>query len=133
MKTTVGGGYATELTQQSALTQLSLIASGIGSKDCVRTVLNEYGANPVTTAAWVELIASTANDISSAQIFDSSGEILEVGVGALGAEVRKFLVTPGGNGNLAGCIIPSGSRVSIKAVSGNATTSGTYLAVNFFG
>lgn len=84
-------------------------------------VRNVYTVTPVTTAAWTELVASTANATSAIWIFDSSGQTLELGVGTPGNEQRLMLSSPGGLG-LVKYNMSAGTRVSIKAVSANATT-----------
>jgi hypothetical protein len=90
---------------------------------------NDYTVTPVTTGAWVELIASTPVDITEAEIFDSSGQMLELGVGAASSEVRVLYVAPGGNGRVP-LVIPSGSRISIRAVTGTANVG--FNMINFF-
>ena len=61
---------------------------------------------------------------------DSSGQTLKLALGGAGSEVDKFLITPGGNGKIK-FRVPSGSRVSIKAVSATASTG--EIDINFFG
>lgn len=89
------------------------------SVSVVESIRNDYTSVPVTTTGWVELIASTAADIKSLEIFDSSGRTLELGIGGAGSEVHLIYVVPGGNGKVD-VDIAAGSRVSIQAVSGNA-------------
>jgi hypothetical protein len=82
---------------------------------------NAYATTSVTTGAWVELIAATAAVINALQIFDSCGEVLELGVGAAASESRVLLIPPGGFDAAVPLHIPAGSRVAIKAVSANCT------------
>ncbi len=91
---------------------------------------NDYGSTPVTTAAYVQINASTASAVTRMQIFDSSGQTLEIALGAVAAEVTKLYIIPGGNGDI-NVQIPAGTRVSVKAVSANATTG--ELTINFIG
>lgn len=100
-------------------------------QDVVDTIVNLYASTPVTTGAWVELLAVTSANIKQVDIFDSSGEGLEIGVGALGFEARKFLVFPGGNDDILGVSIPAGSRISIRALDINATVG--KLIINLMG
>jgi len=90
------------------------------TKDCKFTNRYDYSGGSVTTGSWVQLIASTTSAISEIEIFDSSGQTLELGVGGSGSEVRKLLITPGGNGRIP-CVIAAGSRISIRAVSATAS------------
>lgn len=99
-------------------------------KSVVTTIRNDYTSTAVTTGAWVELIASTSALITELDIFDSSGSTLELGIGAAASEARLILVTPGGNGKLP-VAINAGTRISIRAVSGNASVG--ELDINFFG
>lgn len=87
----------------------------------VQLVRNDYSSTNVTTGAYVQLIASTSDTTNQLYIFDSSGQTLFLAIGAAASEVNKAYIVPGGNGEL-NLTIPSGSRVSVKAVSGNATS-----------
>jgi hypothetical protein len=83
---------------------------------------NDYSSAAVTTGAWVELDAATAADINALFIFDSCGEVLELGTGAAAAESRKLLIPPGGIDGPVPLYIASGTRVSIRAVSGDCSS-----------
>jgi hypothetical protein len=92
-------------------------------------IRNAYGSVNVTTAAYVQLVASTTLPTSSMEIFDSSGQTLKIAFGSAGNEVDQFQITPGGNERIP-VLIPVGTRVSIKAISANATTG--ELDINFY-
>jgi hypothetical protein len=79
-----------------------------------------YASTSVTTSAYTQLIASTGAAYSAIEIFDSSGETLKLAIGGAGSEVDQFLIFPGGNGRLP-YSIASGSRITVRAVSANAT------------
>lgn len=81
---------------------------------------NDYLITPVTTAAYVQLIASTSALARIVEIFDSSGQTMVIAFGAAASEIDQFLVFPGGNGRIT-INVPAATRVSIKAVSANAT------------
>lgn len=91
---------------------------------------NDYTGTSVSTSAYTQLIASTAAAYQEIEIFDSSGQTLKIAFGAAASEVDKFLVFPGGNGRIKRNI-PSGTRISIKAVS--ATASVGEIDVNLYG
>lgn len=95
----------------------------------VTTTRNDYSSVNVTSGAWVQLIASTSAEINSFEIFDSSGQTLELGTGGSGSETRLILVFPGGNG-LVRAQIASGTRISIRAVS--ATANSGEIDINWF-
>jgi hypothetical protein len=92
-------------------------------------IRKDYSGGSVTTAAYTQLVASTAADIFKISIFDSSGESLVLAVGAAASEVNQIYIFPGGNGDVE-LYIPSGSRISIKAVSATASTG--ELLINAF-
>lgn len=92
----------------------------------VETAFYDY-TTPVTTSAYTQVIASTSANVKQLEIFDSSGQLLVVAFGAASSEVDQFYILPGGNGVIP-VKIPAGTRVSIKAVSANASTG--YLAIN---
>lgn len=81
-----------------------------------------YSSTNVTTGAWVELDSSTAGDFNCLTIFDSSGQTLELGVGAAAAESRVMIIPPGGHDGCIPLRIASGSRLSLKAISGTASS-----------
>lgn len=89
-------------------------------RSSVALVRNNYVSSPVTTAAYVQLIASTSATINQLDIFDSSGQTMVLAIGAVSSEVDTYYISPGGNGKID-LSIPAGSRVSVKAVSANAS------------
>jgi hypothetical protein len=93
-------------------------------------IRNDYSSTPVTTAAYVQLIASSAATVKQLEIFDSSGQTLLLALGAGGSEVDKMYIVPGGNWRIP-CAIPASSRISIKAVSANATVG--EIVINLIG
>lgn len=105
----------------SKTTSTGSITVVTGTRATVELVRNNYASVNVTTAAYVELIASTSGAIGQLHIFDSSGETLVLAVGAAASEVDQVYVPPGGYSAPIDLGIPAGSRVSIKAVSANAT------------
>lgn len=104
--------------------------SGFASVPIARIRLSYSGTN-VTTSAWVQLIASFSGNATKMEIFDSSGQTMELGIGASGSEASiPFYILPGGNAQLITCPISSGLRLSIKAVSGTANTG--EIDINFY-
>jgi hypothetical protein len=93
-------------------------------------IRNVYSSTNVTTAAYVQLVASTSAAIKKLQIFDSSGESLYLAVGAALSEVDQIFIFPGGN-DIVDLAIPAGSRISVKSVS--ATISSGELLINCLG
>lgn len=97
----------------------------------VNRVRLAYSSTNVTTGAWVELLSSVgATAVKEIEIFDSSGETLELGIGASGSESSKCYVFPGGNGRIP-VQIAATARIAIKAVS--ATANSGEILINFYG
>lgn len=91
---------------------------------------NDYTSVNVTTSAYTQLVASTTSLTTEIEIFDSSGQTLALALGAAASEVNQVYIIPGGNGRIP-LAIPAGSRVSVKAISANATAG--ELDINFYG
>jgi len=100
------------------------LAVSANPQDVTASYLFDYSVLAVDTVSYTELIASTASAITKIDIFDSSGEILGVYVGASGSEALKFIIAPGGV--ILNLIIPVGSRISLKSLS-VAPTSGNLI------
>ena len=91
---------------------------------------NNNTTNNITTTTYVELVTSTATESQEIELSDTSGEVLKIAFGAAGFEVDQFLVIPGGNGRIR-LRIPASTRISVKAISANATSG--FLCLNLFG
>lgn len=118
----VGGYDGTNLQYLSvdSTGKLNINVSAHSGKSYSDSARNVYSITNVTTGAWVELIASTAAAATEIQLFDSSGQTLELGIGGSGSESRVLIVSPGGNGAVP-LSIPSGSRLSVRAISATAS------------
>ena len=90
---------------------------------------NDYTSVNVTTAAYVQLVASTTSATGEIEIFDSSGQGMILATGAAAAEVDQINIFPGGNGRVQ-LKIAAGTRVSIKAKT--ATASVGYIMINYY-
>lgn len=127
--TVTGGATAANQTEQT--TELQLIKANTARLDFVSRIRLVYSSTNVTTGAWVQLSSSIgAIAVKEIEIFDSSGETLELGLGASGSEVSKSYVFPGGNGKIP-MQIPANSRVAIKAVT--ATANSGEIIINLYG
>ena len=130
-------GASTSSLQTSANASLTSIDSKLttplatkaaGKTSAMVPVRNDYTVTPVTSAAFVQLIASAAAT-TEIEIFDSSGQPLSLAFGAAGSEVIQATIFPGGNGRIP-LAIPAGTRVSIKAISASAIAG--ELDLNFY-
>ena len=108
----------------SAVTQpvsiSSVPAEGGRSKVLLATI--NYVSTNVTTSAYTEITASTTGAINRLYIADTSGSALIIAVGGAGSEVDQLYVGPGGSDAPYELNVPSGSRLSIKALDANATS-----------
>lgn len=124
-------GVATSANQTSQITELQGIKANTARLDYVGRVRLVYSSTNVTTGAWVQLLSSVgAIAVKEIEIFDSSGETLELGVGAAASEVSKSYVFPGGNGKIP-MQIAANDRLAIKAVS--ATANSGEILINLYG
>ena len=93
---------------------------GAGTQDVSKAHFFDYSSDiTVTTAAYTEIIASTSDAVTRVNIFDSSGEIIELALGAAGSETRKMIIPAGGISTAV--LIASGTRVSIKSLTNDVT------------
>lgn len=115
------------VTLASNQSDLKTVAQG---KTVVDTSSIDYVSSNVTTSAYSQLVSSLLAAVTEIEIFDSSGEVLELATGGVGSEQRLIYIMPGGNGRVP-VKIASGTRVSIKAVT--ATANSGLIAVNFYG
>jgi hypothetical protein len=77
-----------------------------------------YSSTNVGTVTWVQLVASMPYASNSLNIFDSSGQTMQLGVGQPGFEQQLIIIPPGGTEVKVG--ISGGQRVVIRAISGTA-------------
>lgn len=113
--------YRPDFLTTNAAGQLGTSNGAATTQDVGETIENDYSSTNVTTGAFVELVAALGVTAVGLEIFDSSGETLELATGAAASEVRKMLIMPGGNSGVIPVSIASGTRLSVRAVSANAT------------
>jgi hypothetical protein len=128
-------GSLTGVTTVSTVTTVGAVTSITNTVNTKVTAIkgqivrNDYATTNVTTGAYVQLIASTTSAYTAVEVFDSSGQSMVLAIGAAGSEVQQFYIFPGGNGRV-NVNIASAQRISVRAVSGNATTG--ELLINFY-
>lgn len=91
--------------------------------------LNNNSSTNITTSAYVTLVASTAIALTAIQVLDTGGRFYVVATGPVAGEVDFAYVQPGGS-DFIYIQIPAGTRISIKAIDGNATAG--YTGVNLY-
>lgn len=89
----------------------------------------DYSSINVDTTNWHETISNLSGDVKRVHIFDSSGNAFEIGTGGSGSETQLFVGGPGGID--IDVAIVSGTRMSIRMLSGDATSG--ELVMNFLG
>ncbi len=89
-----------------------------------------YASTNITTSAYVTFVASSPIVTSRLSLCDTSGVIMKVAFGAANSEVDQFtmpttacVIIP------MGALLPAGTRISLKAISGTASTG--YGSVSF--
>ena len=90
-------------------------------------IYSDYGTTPVTTSAYTEILAATLGQTLRLWIQDTSGSMLILATGSAASEVPLVYIQAGGFGFQVDLTIPSGSRLSLKALDADAT-SGAFLA-----
>lgn len=122
---------ANSLSVTLASNQSALSISQNGLALYGSTAIDTSSTN-ITSAAWVELIASTTGAATYVNIFNGSGSFLELGVGAAAAEARVLIIPAGGVDSRL--TIASGARVSVRRISGVSSdmTSG-FFSINVLG
>lgn len=108
--------YAISIDESTG--QLPVSLSGATATLVKETYSFKYSSINVTTSAWVQIIASTSAIIKEWDIFSGTGEVIEIGTGTVGNEVRFALIGPGGA--TFSHQIASGSRIALRAVTGTA-------------
>jgi hypothetical protein len=128
-------GVSTAANQATQIASLASIVTNTGKATLGRALANAptvttYGT-PITSSAYVTIASSTASLTNLVEIFDSSGVALYFAIGAAGSEVNQFIIYPGGNGQVP-LAIPSGSRISYKAVSASASGATSFNVLNLY-
>jgi hypothetical protein len=90
-------------------------------RSSISLIRNNYAVTPVTTGAYVQILASTSAVINRLYIFDSSGSAIILATGAAGSEIDKLYIGPGGNDAPYELAIPINTRISLKALDTNAS------------
>ena len=101
----------------------------VSGKTVIDFLRNDYTGTNVTTGAFVELKAAIAQDCTAIEIFDSSGQTLELATGSGGSEVVFMRVFPGGNA-LIPVALAAATRIAVRAVSADATVG--EININFY-
>lgn len=114
--------YTNGQTSPLSLTTRGDLRITIKGGDSAQIIRNDYSTTNVTTAAYVQLVASTTNNINRVWIFDSSGQDFVLATGAAASEVDQIQIPPGGWDAPVDIFIPSGSRLSIKSKSATASS-----------
>lgn len=105
----------------------------IATRKPVQTATLDTSGGNITTAAWKTLVTAAANTraCSQLEVFNPSGSSVQIAVGSAGNEVAyPMTILPGGTPGPVTFEIPSGQRVSVKAIDANIT-SGLFV-LNFY-
>lgn len=111
----------TTVSTNTGASDASTLRVSEGSRAYSDSARYDYTGGSVTTGAWTQVLASTAAAINYICVTDQSGQIMELGTGAVASETRVFLIARG----FSGCIplrIAASTRISVRAVSATAST-----------
>lgn len=123
-----GTGSTSNQTQRVALATDSTVTTN--APQLVTFAINDNSTTNITTGAYVELVTSLASSVTHIDVQDTGGQWYYISTGASGSEINIAVIAPGGNGFVP-LNVSSGTRVSVKAISGTADAG--YLGVNFYG
>lgn len=88
----------------------------------MQKIFHDASIGTIAAAAYTELDAALNANTRSADIFNSTGEVLILAVGPSGSESDfNFYVLLGGNGHI-NLMLNAGQRLAVKAASTDATT-----------
>jgi hypothetical protein len=123
-----------EAKLDSAITELTALNSKSARLDAIHTSYLDYGTTNVTNAAWVTLATVPANvEVREIAIFDSSGEVGEIGVVATVGDTPttvRTLIFPGGNMPMP-IVLTAGQVLKIRAKSTILNTG--VCVINYYG
>jgi hypothetical protein len=80
---------------------------------------NDNASSAISTSAYTQIVASTADDINVLYISDTSGSSFKIATGGAGVETDILYVPPGGIDPPYEIHIPASTRVSVKALDTN--------------
>ena len=93
--------------------------------------LDGAAGTPVTysSAGWLQIFSSTAEQVNFIEIFDSTGDTARLGTGAVASEANLLQIVPGGNGHIP-LRVDAGSRLVIRPIVTPA--AGSETTINFY-
>ncbi len=89
----------------------------------------DFATDPVTTADYVEIVASCGAVIKEIEVYNGTASAFQLAFGAAASEVDQVILFPGGNGRIP-VSIPAATRVSLKAINANASSGLAFI--NFY-
>jgi hypothetical protein len=120
--------------RRKALASIRLLPNGAGMATLYKDGVMQGLANSVsyTTGAWTQLFTAAQGiaTVNMIELFDSTGNSAQLGLGESGSEVDLILIVPGGNGDIA-IRIDSGIRIAIKP-NDYVPTLGSEVLINFY-
>ncbi len=115
--------FPTTVDVNAGLIGASTVRTSRGGFPSTTTVVtsNDYSGNNVTTSAYLQVIASTANATNTLCVSNSNAAPLKIATGASLSEVDRIYL-PGGGSGCYDINIPASTRISLKSISGTAST-----------
>lgn len=115
--------------RRKSLACVRIVHSGSGTSELFLDGVSQ-GSFSCNLSNWLQIFSSTPLKTNFIEIFDSTGEVMVLGLGASGAESYFLQILPGGNEHIPVRIDP-GSRLSLKAVSAVPEIE-TETTINFY-
>lgn len=121
--------YIPSKSLKKSISSVRVVHTGAGA---ATLYLDNAVGVPVTfnLGQWTQVFSSSSSVVKALDIFDSSGEIAQVGVGAASSEVLQFRIIPGGNG-LNYFQIDGTSRITLRYESA-LPAAGSETVINFY-
>lgn len=89
--------YIPQKSLKKSIGSVRIVHNGAGAADLF--IDNAAPASiTFTIGQWTQIFASSALVVKALEIFDSTGETAQIGVGAAASEILQFRITPGGGG-----------------------------------
>lgn len=117
--------------RNKAAATVRLTIDNAGLTNNATLYLNSGAGSTVTytTSAWLEIVASLAQNVNMIDIFDSTGYTARVGIGAASSEADLMLDYPGGNGQVF-VRIAAGTRIALRPLT--HPPANAEVVINFF-
>lgn len=125
----LGAGNVNGQTQRVQLANESLSSVGTSSVQLQSAsqhpFFRDFGTTSLTTT-YTEIVASVSSNVNALEFFNGTNEPIFIATGLIGSEIVRYIIPPGGSTSFAKLLIPTGSRITMKAAT-TTITSGLFI------